>query len=105
MTKLNRWFDMTNEGDMYKTYTRDSWEIPEEGAEIWCTGWQSRKTIKPYGEGCHVYVGPSVYHCDQLMEIMGNWERDGYQWGIEGVKPTREQYIRGHWTPVEIKGV
>ena len=101
-TKLNRWFNMTNEGDLYTTYTRDSWTVPEEGTEIWCTGWREKKTIKPYGEGCHVYVNGSVYHCDELMEILTRWEKDGYKWGIEGVTVEREQQIHGRWTPVKV---
>ncbi len=102
MTKLNKWYDMVNEGDSYSTYTRDSWTIPEEGTEIWCTGWKRGQTIKPCGEGCHVFVGPSVYHCDELMEILERWKKDGYDWGIEGAKMTREQQICGRWTPVTI---
>jgi hypothetical protein len=102
MTKLNKWFDMTNDGDLYPTYTRDSWEIPETGTDIWCTGWKRGQTIKPYGDGCHVVVGLSVYHCDELMGILERWEKDGFTWGIAGVKPTREQQISGHWTSVQI---
>lgn len=101
MTKLNRWFDMINEGDFYPTYTRDSWEIPEDGTEIWCTGWQHGQTIKPYGDGCHVYLGYTVYHRDEIMEILTKWEKDGYTWGIDGVQPTREQQISGQWVPVK----
>jgi len=101
MTKLNKWFDMTNEGELYPTYTRDSWEIPEGGAEIWCTGWKRGQTIKPYGDGCHVLVGLSVYHCDELMGILDQWEKDGYKWGIVGVEPSREQQINGRWTSVK----
>lgn len=67
MTRLNKYYDMTNAGDLYPTYTRDSWEIPEAGTEIWCTGWSRGQTIKPAGDGCHVVVGFSVYHCDQLI--------------------------------------
>lgn len=99
-TRLNRWFDMTNEGEAYPTYTRDSWEIPEAGTEIWCTGWPRAQTIKPSGDGCHVIIGYSTYHCDELMEILTKWEKEGEQWGIDGVKPTRKQQIGGHWTPV-----
>ena len=102
MTELNKWFDMVNPGDLYPTYTRDSWEIPEEGTEIWCTGWQRGQTIKPYGDGCHVIVGTTVYHCDELMGIMERWERDGYTWGIEGVTVKREQQTGGRWRPVPI---
>ena len=101
-TRLNRWFDMTNPGEDYKTYTRDTWEIPEAGTEIWCTGWKRGQTIKPYGDGAHVVVGLSVYHCDELMGILSKWEKDGYKWGIDGVVPTREQQINGRWTAVEI---
>ncbi|GEM_PF-3302266 len=101
MTKLNKWYDMVNEGDIYSTYTRDSWTIPEEGTEIWCTGWKRGQTIKPYGDGCHVVVGYSTYHCDELMEILERWKQDGYEWGIEGVEMTREQQIHGRWTPVK----
>lgn len=101
-TRLNRWFDMTNPGEDYKTYTRDTWEIPEAGTEIWCTGWKRGQTLKPYGDGAHVVVGLSVYHCDELMGIMTNREKDGDKWGIDGVKPSREQLINGRWKAVEI---
>ena len=104
MTKLNKWFDMVNVGDSHSTYTRDSWMIPEGGSTIWCTGWEKERTIKPYGDGCHVVVGTSVYHCDELMGVMERWERDGHTWGIRGVTATREQQIRGHWRPVPIMG-
>lgn len=103
MTKLSRWFDMINEGDLYSTYTRDSWEIPEQGSEIWCTGWKRGQTIKPYGDGCHVVVGFTVYHCDQLMDILTNLEKNGYEWGISGVEPTRKQQLNGRWTSVTMK--
>ncbi|OPX46428.1 hypothetical protein CLHUN_02440 [Ruminiclostridium hungatei] len=102
MTKLNKWFDMTNDGELYTTYTRDSWEVPEEGTEIWCTGWPRGQTIKPYGDGCHVVVGLSIYHCDQLMEILMRLESEGHKWGIDGVTAKREQQIGGYWVPVHI---
>lgn len=94
MPELNRWFDLNG------VYTRDSWTIPDEGTDIWCTGWKRGQTIKPYGDECHVAVGLTVYHCDQLMDIMTRWEQDGYAWGVAGVKPHREQQINGRWTPV-----
>lgn len=100
-TKLNRWFDMVNDGDSYATYTRDSWTIPEDGTEVWCTGWKRGQTIKPYGDGCHVYVGYTVYHCDEFMSILTKWEQEGFAWGIDGVKREREQQVCGRWTPVE----
>ncbi|WP_102412458.1 hypothetical protein [Beduinella massiliensis] len=96
MTKLNRWYDLDG------VYTRDSWTIPDEGTEIWCTGWKRGQTISPYGDDYHVVVGFSVYHCDQLMEILSQWERDGYTWGLEGVAVQREQQINGCWTPVQV---
>lgn len=102
-TKLNRWFNMRNEGEFYPTYTRDSWLIPKDGTEIWCTGWKRGQTIKPYGDGYHVVVGLFVYHCDEFMDILKRWEQEGHNWGIVGVRPTREQQINGRWTPVEIK--
>lgn len=95
-TKLNKWYNDAN-----GIYTRDTWEIPADGTEIWCTGWKRGQTIKPYGDGCHVYVGYSVYHCDELMEILDRWEKDGYQWGIDGVKMSREQHVHGQWIPVK----
>lgn len=104
MTKLNRWFDIVNDGEMYSTYTCDFWEIPDDGTEIWCTGWKRGQTIKPYGDGCHVIVGMNVYHCDELMEILTRWEHDGETWGIEGVKAKRKQQIGGHWKSVELSG-
>lgn len=97
MTSLCKWFDLTNEGELYPTYTRDEWNIPEEGTEIWCSGWPRGQTIKPYGDGCHVIVGCGVYHCDELMGIMQNWEKDGYHWGIVGVTPKRYQQKCGRW--------
>lgn len=101
-TELKRYFDMKNQGETYSKYTRDSWVIPEEGTEIWCTGWKRGQTIKPYGDGCHVVVGLTAYHCDELMGIMDKWEQDGYSWGIDGVTPTREQQKGGRWEPVNI---
>lgn len=102
MTRLNRWFDMVNDGDDHPTYTRDSWEIPEVGTEIWCTAWKRGQIIKPYGDGCHVLVGLAVYHCDEFMEILTRLEGEGYKWGMEGVQVKREQRIGGCWTPVEV---
>jgi len=102
MTKLSRYSDMYEEGYLYSIYTCDSWEIPEEGTEIWCTGWKHGQTIKPYGDGCHVVVGFTSYHCDELMDILSNWERGGYTWGIEGVVMKRRQQINGNWRWVSI---
>lgn len=101
-TNLNTWYDALNPGELYPTYTRDTWTIPEDGAKISCTGWRESKTIKPYGDGCHVYVNGNVYHCDELMGILKRLEKDGYKWEIEGVKMTREQQIQGRWTPVDV---
>ena len=100
-TKLNKWYYLVNEGEIYPTYTRDSWTIPEEGTEIWCTGWKRGQTIRPYGDGCHEIVGLNTYHCDELMEILAKWEAEGHQWGIEGVTMEREQQINSYWQPVE----
>ncbi|MDD3881865.1 MAG: hypothetical protein PHI27_06400 [Eubacteriales bacterium] len=101
-TQLRRYHDVINAGDTHKTYTCDSWAIPDAGTEIWCTGWKRGQTIKPYGDGCHVIVGCSVYHCDQLLEILERLERDGYTWGIEGVKIEREQQLSGRWVRIEL---
>lgn len=60
-----------------------SWEIPETGAEIWCTLWKRGQEIKPYGDGCHVVIGFTVYHCDELVELMKQKEKDGFTWGID----------------------
>ena len=102
MTKLNRWFDMTNEGEVYPTYTRDSWEVPDGGSEIWCTAWHRGQTIKPHGDGCHVVVGFTIYHCDELMGILNRLSAEGHSWGIENVSPTREQRKNSYWVPVKI---
>ena len=102
MTKLNKWFYLNSTSDSYRIYTRDSWTIPEEGSEIWCTGWKRAQTIKPYGDGCHVIVGFTVYHCDQLMDILKRWETEGEKWGIDGVSAQREQQINGQWIPVKL---
>lgn len=97
MTILSKWHDITNPGDPYPTYTHDSWKIPEEGTEVWCTGWKRGQTIKPYCDGCHVVVGLTVYHCDEFMGILDRWADDGHTWGIEGVTMIREQRINGCW--------
>jgi len=94
MTSLNKWHDVDG------TYTRDTWTIPEEGTDIWCTGWKRGQTIKPYGDGCHVIVGLSVYHCDELMGILERLVAEGYTWGIADVQMEREQQIGGHWIGV-----
>ena len=73
---------MTQETRLKRWTTRESWTIPDAGAEIWCSGWAHREPIKPYGDGCHVKVGSTIYHCDQLIEILERWERDGHTWGI-----------------------
>ena len=101
-THLSKYFEMTNPGEIYATYTCDEWQVPEAGAEIWCSGWRQRKTIKPHGDGYHVDVGGSCYHCDELMEILMGLEHDGYTWGIDGVSQRRRQQINGNWKSVEI---
>lgn len=101
-TKLSRYYDAINDGDYRETYTHDSWTIPDEGTEIWCTAWKHGQTIKPYGDGCHVVVGCSVYHCDEFMEILERLERGGHSWGIDGVKMEREQQISGRWVLVAL---
>ena len=101
-TMLRRWHYVENPGKDHKTYTCDSWTIPDEGTGIWCTGWKHGQTIKPYGDGAHVVVGLSPYHCDELMGILRNWECGGETWGIEGVKMVREQLIAGQWRRVEV---
>jgi hypothetical protein len=95
-TNLNRWHDVDG------VYTRDTWTIPDEGTEIWCTGWKRGQTIKPYGDGCHVLLGLTVYHCDELMGILDRWEADGATWGVEGVKMYREQRKGGYWERVAV---
>ena len=94
-TRLNLYHDV--EG----MWTRDSWLVPEGGTEIWCTGWTRRQTIKPYGDGCHVVVGLTVYHCDELVGILTRQEAEGFTWGIRGVEPLREQKVKGYWKPVK----
>jgi hypothetical protein len=101
-TTLNKWYDVTNEGDLYPTYTRDTWEIPEEGTEVWCTLWPRGQTIKPYGDGAHITVGLTVYHCDEFMGILLRNEKEGYPWGLEGITMTREQRNGGEWRKVEV---
>lgn len=103
-TKLNKWYDMINEGESYPVYTRDSWTIQDDGTKIFCTGWMNgENSIRPYGDGCHVVIGwegGDVFHCDQVMEILSRWEKDGYKWKIN-VPLVREQYINGSWIPVK----
>jgi len=97
---LNRWHDVVNEGDAHATYSRDTWVIPEDGTEIWCTAWSRGQPIKPNGDGCHVVVGSTVYHCAQLMGILERQVQEGFAWGIEGVAMSREQQINGRWVAV-----
>lgn len=88
-TRLNRWYY-----DESGAYCRDTWVVPEQGTEIWCTAWPRGQRITPYGDGCHVCVGVSVYHCDQLMEILTRLEKEeGAEWGIENVNPTTEKLV------------
>jgi len=100
MTILAKYYDMFNEGNMYPTYTKDFWIIPEEGTEIWCTYWKRGQHIKPYGDTCHVVVGTTIYHKDELMSILLRNEKDGYSWGLDGVTMIREQKINGYWQTV-----
>ena len=94
MTKLNRWYYLDG------VYTRDTGTIPEEGTDVWCVAWPRGQRIKPYGDGYHVVVGINVFHCDEFMGILERNERDGYEWGIDGVTLQREQMINGRWVPV-----
>lgn len=103
MTSLNKWYYRPDNDGIGTIYTRDTWVIPEEGTEIWCTGWKRGQTIKPYGDGCHVIVGISVYHCDELMGILDRWVSEGHRWGIDGVKVQREQQVDGRWAPVPVE--
>jgi len=101
-TTLNKWHDMKNETDIFPRHTRDSWTVPEDGTEIWCTGWKRGQTIKPYGDGCHVIVGLTVYHADELMGILDRWSADGHTWGLDGVCMTRQQVTAECWIDVEV---
>jgi len=101
MANLNKWHYVDG------IYTRDTWTIPAEGTEIWATWWEKRgQTIKPTDNSpncCHVLVGFSVYHCDELMGILlKRAEEYRGTWGIEGVTMTREQKIGGYWRKVEV---
>jgi len=102
-TTLNKWYDIINDGDTYPTYTRDSWEIPTDGAEVHCPCFSQINIIRPYGDGVHVYVGNVVYHKDEIMGILEKrHSKNGCAWSIEGVPMTREQRINGHWKKVEV---
>lgn len=103
-TALIKYYYMVNVGDCLPTYTKEIWEIPSAGTEIWCTAWKKRKNIKPYGDGCHIIVNQEIYHVDQLMEmlIQREKEEDGFRWGIEGVEMKREQKINGYWQKISL---
>lgn len=101
-TSLNKWYNKVNEGEMYETYTRDTWSIPDDGTEVWCTAWKRGQTIKPCGDGCHVVVGCATYHCNQFMEMLERLEKEGHKWGIDGVEMQREQQINGVWVKVKV---
>jgi hypothetical protein len=96
MTQLKIYHDIPDESG-HMAYTRDSWTIPEDGTEIWCTGWKRGQTIKPHGDGAHVIIGLTVYHVDEIMGILTRWEDEGCSWGIDGVKMVREQKRGGYW--------
>jgi hypothetical protein len=101
MANLNSWYNDEN-----GIYTRDTWTIPAEGTEIWATWWDRGQTIKPTDESkdcCHVLIGTSVYHCDEIMGILlKRAEEYNGTWGIDGVKMTREQKVGGNWRKVEV---
>jgi hypothetical protein len=99
ISELKKWYDKINDGDTYPTYTRDSWIIPENGAELWCKAWDGTRTIKPYGDGCHVMVAGTCYHCDQIVELL---EKSDYEWGIVGITMVREQFVDGRWIKAEV---
>ena len=96
MANLNKWHDVNG------VYTRDTWTIPAEGTEIWCTAWSRGQTIKPMDGGCHVLIGFTCYHCNEIMGILLRQEKEGYTWGVVGVEMTREQRINGYWQKVEV---
>lgn len=99
--ELCYYFEGMNDGDAHPIYTRDTWTVPESGTEIWCSGWDKKKKIKPYGDGAHVLVNESAYHREELMNSLKRWEKDGFSWGMDGVVPIREQQIHGKWVKVE----
>ena len=102
-TILNKWHDIQNEDDLYPIYTRDSWEIPADGAVIRCPCFSQVNIIKPYGDGMHVFVGSTIYHVDEIMGILEKRHTEnGCAWSIEGVTMTREQRINGHWKSVTL---
>ena len=100
-TQLTKRYTVTNEGDARPTRIHDSWEIPDGGTEIWCTAWKRGQVIRPYGDGAHVIVGLTVYHCDAFMKILLRNEKNGYTWGIDATM-TREQLINGQWQKVAL---
>lgn len=102
-TKLSRWVEIVNEGDSHATPTRETWEIPEAGAEFWCNRWVPTVTITPLGDGEHVSFGSLTFLTKELMDILSEDEKIGLVWGISGITPVREQLINGCFTPVPIK--
>jgi len=101
VTQLTRWYEKTSTDNPHPIYTRDTWTIPPQGTEIWCTAWKRGQTIQPVGDGCHIMVGFTVYHCDEFMDILTRLEGEGNQWGIVGVTMLREQDVGGRWIPVD----
>ena len=99
-TFLTRWHYVRNEEYTELIYTRDSWEVPSEGTDIWCTAWKRGQTIKPYGDSAHIFVGLEIYHVDQLMKILEGWASIGHTWGMDGVVMERAQRINNKWTDV-----
>jgi hypothetical protein len=100
MAKLNNWYDDEN-----GIYTKDSWTIPKDGTEIWATWWKRGQTIKPTDDSencCHVLIGYTVYHCDEIMGILLRCAKEyNGTWGLD-VPMTREQRINGHWVKCEV---
>ena len=58
--------------------------------------------VSLYELRCHVLIGLTCYHCDEIMGILLRQEKEGYTWGIDSVTMTREQLINGRWQKVEL---
>jgi hypothetical protein len=101
-TTLNKWYDIINDGDLYPTYTRDSWQIPADGAVLCCPCFTQVNLIVPYGDGVHVRIGNITYHKDEIIGILEKLHKDnGCAWSIDGVQMIREQRINGRWQKVD----
>lgn len=81
--------DVKNKRGIWESRVWDIYTIPKSGAELWCTAWNERKAITPYGDCLNVRINDVVCTCGTLAHILSGLEEAGHQWGIDGATLTR----------------